>query len=437
MPNTSTTIETISQRTAILVSLQSSSHHPDDSLESLEELEHLLASLGVRAVATITQHRTEPRSNVVLGSGKLEGLRQMLQQQPDDSATIVVFDGQLSPGQQRNLAQELEVEVIDRTQVILRIFELRAKTRSAKLEIELARLKYELPRVRDETAGQRQSGGGARGGKGHTAAELRKQQLRKRLAALEFELETVSNLHQTRRLRRRAASRVALVGYSNAGKSAWMSALTGAEVSVEDRLFVTLDTTVRTLHPPVVPSIVVADTVGFLRNLPNELLASFRSTLAEALDAQLLLLVLDGAQPLWRSHLATTEEVLRQVHAEDIPRLVLINKCDRMTPSDEQSIAESESLKGALCVSAYTQEDVERVRRHIVAFFAGRLTRSELSVPFECASLRAEIWRDAQILEERYDELGMHLTVLAEASRLSSWLQQLSAPREEDDGDSS
>ncbi len=423
MPNTTTTSVTTSGRKAIVVSLQTSSDHRDESLESLRELEHLLAGLDTRVIATFSQHRSEPRSSVVLGSGKLNELREAIEQGSSDGETLVVFDGQLSPGQQRTIASELGVEVIDRTQVILRIFAQRARTHSARLEIELARLKYELPRVRDEAVGRRQAGGGGRGAKGHTASELRKQQIRKRLTAIEAALEATGGLQATRRERRQSVSRVALVGYTNAGKSTWMRALTGAEVTVQDKLFVTLDTTVRTLHPPTVPPITIADTVGFVRNLPHELLASFRSTLAEALDAQLLLIVVDGAHASWRSQLTTTEEVLRQVGAGDTPRLVLVNKRDRMTPSDERAV--SEHLPDAPRVSALVAEDVTRVWSRIGDFFATGLTRSELSVPFQCAALRAEIRRDARILEEHCDETGMHLTVLADAAHLNSWKKQL------------
>lgn len=409
---------------------------PRERLESAEnasvaELAHLLKGLGVRIGPVLHQRRTEPRGPATLGAGKLEELRQLLEAEREarEGPIVLVFDGELTPGQQRHLHREFQVEIIDRTQVILRVFGQRARTRTAQLEIELAELLYEAPRIRDEEAvGAKQAGGGGRAAKGHTSVELRKQQLRKRIAQLKQELSAAATMQQRRRKRRAQVSRVALLGYTNAGKSSWMRALTGADVEVKDALFATLDTTVRTLHPPTTPRIVIADTVGFLRRLPNHLLASFHSTLDEALDAELLIIVLDGSDPEWRTHLETTHDVLRAVDADDIPRWIIVNKRDRMT--EEARTELSLEHPDAPCVSAQSSADVASVRRRITQFFEARLDEARLLVPFDKASLRAEIWDTARVLEEHSDEAGTHLRVLAEAEQLERWRAQL--PRRPD-----
>jgi GTP-binding protein HflX len=365
---------------------------------------------------------------LVLGAGKLEELKGLLVDHGSetDNKVLLVFDGELSPGQQRNLARELSVEVLDRTQVILRIFSQRARSRTAQLEIELAGLKYEAPRIRDDEAlGDKQAGGGGRAAKGNTSVELRKQELKKRLAELKDEIEKAERSQAARRKRREQVSGVALVGYTNAGKSSWMRVLSGSEVLVQDALFATLDTTVRQLHPPTQPSIVVADTVGFLRNLPNHLLASFGSTLNEALDADLLLFVIDGSDPEWQAHLATTKDVLDKVGASEIPSIYVVNKLDQMTA--EQKELTLSQLPDALLVSSRDEADVQKVRQKIIAFFDERLTEAELRIPFSLAALRAEIRSSARILSEDFDETGGLLRVRADEGSLKKWRERLEA----------
>ena len=426
MTKARTLVTNDSQPTAIIIATQSPANSEAEMRASHAELEHLLRGIGVRSGPTVYQRRAEPHAATVLGAGKLEELKAIVDGLSEDreAKLVLVFDGELSPGQQRNLAREFDVEVIDRTQVILRVFAQRARTRTAQLEIELVQLQYEAPRVRDDEAvGTRQSGGGGRAAKGHTSVELRKQQLRKRLTALREELASAVGMQSRRRMRREQVSRAALVGYTNAGKSSWMRALTKSEVLVQNALFATLDTTVRVLHPATTPRIMMADTVGFLRNLPNHLLASFRSTLDEALDADLLVLVVDGSDPEWAVHLETTREVLRQVEALELPNLILVNKMDQMSELAQSTL--SEALPDALMVSARSDDDVARVHRHIANFFEQRLEAAELLIPFEKSALRAEIWANARVLSEHCDETGARLCVRAESVLLSQWARQL------------
>ena len=410
----------------VMIAVQGPTQSEAQTQASLLELAHLLDGLGATSHQTFVQRRSDPPGPLVLGAGKLEELRAAIEaakQQEEDEAQgriLLVFDGELSPSQQRNLTREFDVEVLDRTQVILRIFSQRARTRTAQLEIELAEIQYESPRIRDDEAlGDKQAGGGGRAAKGHTSVELRKQELRKRVAVLRDELAKADKTQQARRARREQVSRVALVGYTNAGKSSWMRVLTGSDVLVQDALFATLDTTVRALHPPSHPRIVIADTVGFLRNLPNHLLASFRSTLEEALDAQLLAVVIDGSDPEWAAHLDTTTSVLSEVGAGDLPVLHLVNKVDRITPEQRTELARA--LPDALFVSSRSEADVVTARKRIVEFFDAQLSEAVLRIPFTHAALRAEICANARVLSEHYDEDGGLMRVRAEQAVLERW----------------
>lgn len=413
---------------ALLFTVYSSDQSEHEVKASLAELVHLLKGLGavVPKDGILMQRQNQPSGSTVLGSGKLEELREMLkyQQEHQSGKVLVVFDGELTPGQQRNLSREFDVEVMDRTQVILRIFSQRARTRTAQLEIELAELKYEAPRLRDDEAlGDKQGGGGGRAAQGNTSVELRKQELRRRLAELREEIEKAERGQAARQKRRQQVSAVALVGYTNAGKSSWMRALTGSEVLVQDALFATLDTTVRQLHPPSNPRVVVADTVGFLRNLPNHLLASFGSTLDEALDADLLMIVVDGSDPEWSAHLDTTSEVLNKVGAGEIAVLHVVNKLDQMSEEAQQLIRTR--LPDALFVSSRSEQDIARVRQKIVDFFDGQLSEAEFLVPFSQAALRAEICAQARVISESYDENGGLMRVRADAPSLARWKAKL------------
>lgn len=411
---------------AVLFALHTPEKNERQVTASLAELDHLLRGLGAVPGARLIQRQKQPLGAQVLGSGKLDELRQLLEehQEAPDTKVLLVYDGELTPGQQRHLSRTFAVEVLDRTQVILRIFSARARTKTAQLEIEAASLRYETSRVIDDDAlADRQAGGGGRGGKGHTSVQLRKQELRKRLAEIRVELEHAERAQDARRARREDANKVALVGYTNAGKSSWMRALSESEVLVEDALFATLDTTVRRLHPPTKPGVVIADTVGFLRDLPNHLLASFRSTLREALDAQLLVLVIDGSDPEWPAHLNTTHSVLEQVGAQDIPVFYLVNKLDQM---DELACRRlQQELPSALLVSSRDPSDVARIHRAIGEFFANRLSEAELRVPFHHAALRAEILAEARVLSETFDETGGLIHLRADEAALARWRARL------------
>lgn len=433
---------------ALIVAIQTPFQTDVEVSTSRGELEQLLAGLGIRVQASVVQRRHDHHDLRVLGSGKLEEVQRLLGKAPasDDDAEpaepdseraaragrsvpeeppwLVVFDGELTPGQQRALAEALDTEVVDRTQVILSVFERRARTRVAQIEIELARLEYEAPRIRDQKGLlAQQAGGGGRGGKGHTGAELKKQELRRRMSALRSELEQAQRSQQTRRQRRQQVERVALVGYTNAGKSSWMRLLTGGDIYVEDALFATLDTTVRALSPATSPRVVVADTVGFLRNLPNHLLASFRSTLDEALDADLLLVVVDVSDPEWQAQLEVTREVLSEVGGDSIPSVVLLNKADRLAPD---ALDEAHKLVDrSVIVSAKDPESPKRVRQLIIDALDAQRELAELHIPYQAGAIFGSIHQGAHVLAERFDELGTTLQLRARAEFIAAWRKQI------------
>lgn len=432
---------------ALVIAIQTPFQTDVEVSTSQDELKQLLAGLGIPVEASVVQRRHDHHDLRVLGSGKLEEVQQLVGTAPADDANaespsaverparrerpapeqrpwLVVFDGELTPGQQRSLAQALDTEVVDRTQVILSVFERRARTRVAQIEIELARLEYEAPRIRDQKGLlAQQAGGGGRGGKGHTGAELKKQELRRRISALRIELEQAQRSQQTRRQRRQQVERVALVGYTNAGKSSWMRLLTGGEVYVEDALFATLDTTVRALSPATSPRVVIADTVGFLRNLPNHLLASFRSTLDEALDADLLLVVVDVSDPEWQSQLEVTREVLGEVGGEAIPSVVLLNKADRLSP---EALDEARKLvTQSVVVSTKDPESPARVRQVIVDALDAQRELVELHIPYQAGAIFGSIHQGAHVLAERFDEAGTTLQLRARAEFIAAWRKQI------------
>jgi GTP-binding protein HflX len=331
---------------------------------------------------------------------------------PGELATVVLFDHDLTPSQLRAVEAATEAEVLDRSSVILSIFQRHARTREAQLQVEIARLTYLAPRLRAAGAGQdRQRGGIGGKGAGESAIELDRRRVRDRIAELERELVVVRREADTRRARRGQTDTVALVGYTNAGKSSLMRALTGSEIYVADQLFATLDTTVRVLQPETRPRILVSDTVGFIKKLPHDLVASFRSTLEEARDAALLLHVVDASDPAWRAQLAVTREVLAEIGATESPSLLLLNKVDRL--SEEQALALAAELPEAIQLSAKRPEDVARLHASIVAFFERTMVEAELVVPYTRQRLVHEIHESCRVLAETHEEAGTRLRVRA------------------------
>ncbi|HSJ82080.1 MAG TPA: GTPase HflX [Thiobacillus sp.] len=435
---------------------------------SLTELRELAKTLGFTVIRTFTQKRSGFDSTAYLGVGKRQEIRHFVSgeaanetepdrapQNPlhrlstlveglDDEVSphpidVVFVDHEISPSQARNLEKEVGCQVMDRTMVILEIFHRNARSPAARAQVEIARLAYMAPRLREAAKlagpqGRQRSGVGGRGaGESHT--ELDKRKIRDRIAELQKEITAMDADRKTQRARRQAhqgLASVALVGYTNAGKSTLMRALTGSEVLVANKLFATLDTTVRTLHPESVPRVLVSDTVGFIKNLPHGLVASFKSTLEEALDASLLLHVIDASDPGFERQIETTEDVLKEIGAQDVPRLRIFNKIDHVGDAAAQAECEATlraSYPDCIVMSARRPDDVAKLHKAILAFFQQDLVEAELFLPWSAQQLRGEIFARCEVLEERADEEGAFFRVRGEQETLDSLREQFGQAR--------
>lgn len=319
---------------------------------------------------------------------------------------MVVFDCDLSPSQIRNVETALGVPVLDRTGVIIEIFNRHAKTRAARLQVEIARQTYQAPRLRETGVGKgHQSGRGT----GETSVETEKRKVRDRLAELRRELQAVQKEEEQRRTKRAELLGAALVGYTNAGKSSLMRALTGSDVLVEDKLFATLDTTIRALQPETQPRILITDTVGFIHKLPHDLVASFRSTLDEARGAALILYVVDAADRNFRSQLAVVREVLGEIGADKTPHLLILNKADCLSEWQRQVLRAE--YPDAVLTSTRSPEDMRGVSERIIHFFEKDMIEKEILVPYKAQGVIREMRLNMKILKESFSEEGILLLV--------------------------
>jgi GTP-binding protein HflX len=427
---------------AILVGVQTPDVDDVAHAASMEELGRLVNTLGYDVVGTMSQKRDEIDGATVLGKGRLAELAQMTggtgvvgsmaiphkskararfeeadakkpgapQVEPDPEGQprpeFVIVDHDISPSQARNLERATGARVLDRTGVIVEIFHRHAHSREAKLQVEMARLKYTAPRLRESSAGgERQQGYGA----GESDLELDRRKIRDRLAELKQQLDDIKRDSDQRRSARRDQLRVALVGYTNAGKSSLMRALTGSQVLVADKLFATLDTTVRALQPETRPRVLISDTVGFIRKLPHDLVASFRSTLAEALEASLLLFVVDASDPAHESQLEVSRKVLQEIDTDVVPSRLLFNKVDRVSEADRAALRAKHP--DAILLSAKSPEDVAALRETIIGFFEASMVEEELVLPYSKQGLLSDVYENARVLSEDYDATGRIMKV--------------------------
>jgi GTP-binding protein HflX len=399
---------------------------PDDG--SLEEFSDLARSAGATVAATLNARIDKPNPATLIGSGKLEEVKAACEA---TGADLVLVNHPLSPGQERNLEKALQRRVVDRTGLILDIFAQRARSHEGKLQVELAQLKHMATRlVRGWTHLERQRGGsiGLRG-PGETQLETDRRLLQKRVEQLQKRLDKVDVQHtQMRRARVRSElPRVALVGYTNAGKSTLFNALTGADAYADDRLFATLDPTVRRIALPG-GSVVLADTVGFVRDLPHELVAAFRSTLSEAREADLLLHVVDAADPLRDERIAQVDAVLQEIGAGDIPQLLVFNKIDRieeMAPRhDRPGSGVDGSARERVWLSARDGSGLTLLRDALGLRLGLRRIQAELRLPQASGRLRARLHEIGAVRGEHHDEHGWTLRLdLAEADALRLSMQ--------------
>jgi GTP-binding protein HflX len=466
---------------AVLLGVQLPGVSDGEFESSLEELARLAKTLGFEVIGRVTQKRAKMAPSAVIGTGKLRELSKWtggtgevpigprgkkgpvadavdpadeaagddpedrfvsdgdfdesaIEQHdgpvdtddaPDEAgipdgprATLVLVDHDISPSQARNLERATDAEVLDRTAVILAIFQRHARSREARLQVEIARLEYMAPRLRETGAGRDRQGGGIGGrGAGESSSELDRRKVRDRIAELRAELEGIERNSESRRKRRGDVHTVALVGYTNAGKSSWMRVLTGSDVLVEDKLFATLGTTVRVLQPEKSTRVLVSDTVGFIKHLPHDLVASFRSTLDEARNCDLLVHVVDASDPAFASQIEVTCEVLASIGADTSERLMVLNKADRL---DELSRARFKAAyPEALLLSMKDPADVAVLRERLVDFFERDLEEAELIVPYSRQKVVAQAHESGHVLSEEHDADGTRLRVRASAPVLA------------------
>ncbi|MEO8550714.1 MAG: GTPase HflX [Kofleriaceae bacterium] len=452
--------------TAVVVAVQLPGVTDGELESSITELERLAKTLGLEPIGRVIQRRAKLASGVVLGEGKLvelakwtggtgeitkyvrpgskqadaaliaeddEDAAEEAEEETDEPAAAptrrakaVLVDHDLTPTQQHNLETATGVDVLDRTAVIVEIFHRHAKTREARLQVEVARLRYLAPRLRAAGGGGDRVRGGVGGkGAGESSLELDRRRIRDRIAELRDELSRIGGGSKIRRERRSDLPTVALVGYTNAGKSSLMRALTSSEVLVADKLFATLDTTVRRLVPPTEPPILVTDTVGFIKKLPHDLVASFRSTLEEAAEADLLLHVVDASDAAHADQLAVTREVLREIDADRAPSWLLLNKIDRVDEATREAL--SDHYPDAIQLSAKAPADVIALRDRLIEHLGGKIEETQLEVPWAQQRLVHAIHERTTVLEEQHDETGTRLRVRAPANVLDSLRAELTA----------
>jgi len=390
---------------------------PDRSLparlahEHMEELHRLTDTAGGRVVGVMVQRIDGPTPQTYIGSGKVEELRQLV---VEKEADLVIFDDELKPDQAKNLEEGLGVRIMDRSELILDIFASRARTREAKLQVELAQLQYLLPRLaRMWTHLSRIRGGIGLRGPGETQIETDRRLINRRIAALRKQLKSVAEARATQRKGRRGEFRAALVGYTNAGKSSILRSLSGSDVFVEDRLFATLDSATRQVELGTGYACLLTDTVGFIRKLPHHLVASFRSTLEEAREADLLLHVIDASHPDWEEQKEVVDEVLEELELDQTPQILVFNKVDRLTHGEEEALRDrirAFDQTPAVFVSAVADDGLEPLIEAMRARVRQRYPRVELSLPAAGGELLASLHREGEVLEQRGNGARIRVT---------------------------
>jgi GTP-binding protein HflX len=431
---------------AVLVGVVTQGVTEQENEESLVELGRLVTTLGYEVVHKLSQRRASTSGANVLGGGKLaelgkltggkgtvekaafrkkskaaerfaeaeqedeeepeedEGSEDTETEKPKVLANVVVFDCELSPSQLANVKRATGVEVLDRTGVIIQIFGRHAKSRIAKLQVEIAKLRYLAPRVREA------GGGGDRvGTAGETTLELDRRKIRDRIAELKIESAQLQKEQSSKREQRSESRSVALVGYTNAGKSSLMRVLTGSESLVADKLFATLDTTVRAMQPATVPKILISDTVGFIKKLPHDLVASFRSTLDEAANASLLLFVVDASDANFRAQLQVTEEVLGSIGVENIPRQLILNKIDLLNSNELAALAQE--FPEAFALSTRNPDNIAALRDRIVELMEQGMVDQEMFVAYSAQGVVGKLRSSVRVLKERCDNDGITFEV--------------------------
>ena len=393
-------LETPRER-AILVGAPRKSEPVQVTDEHLEELERLADTAGVEVVGTMVQRIDKPHPRTYIGEGKAEELKA---QAAAEGATLVIFDDELSPAQGRNLEKEVGTRLMDRAELILDIFATRARSAESRAQVELAQLQYMRPRLTRMWAHlSRIRGGPGMRGPGETQLETDRRMVDIRIARLKDDLERVARHRQTQRKGRAGELRVSLVGYTNAGKSSILRAVSGADVFVEDRLFATLDPTTRDVDVGEGYDVLLTDTVGFIRKLPHHLVASFRATLEEAAEADLLLHVIDSSHPGWEEQKDVVDGVLADLKMREQPQVLVFNKVDRLTHGEEEALHQRDFGRRAIFTSTVEPAGMDPLRELLRDEARKLRPDTRITLDSSQGALLAEIYRDGEVLE-REDE---------------------------------
>jgi GTP-binding protein HflX len=413
----------VDRQRALLVGTGVGAHTVEEAEQSLDELALLTDTAGAEPVATELQRRDRPDPATYVGKGKVAELAELAEALDVD---VVVFDDELTPAQQRNLERAFERDVVDRVALILDIFAQHATSQEGMLQVELAQLRYRLPRLRGRGVQLSQQGAGiGTRGPGETQLEVDRRRILRRIIKLERDLDHLARTRATQRKarQRRSIPTIALVGYTNAGKSTLLNRLTSADVLVEDRLFSTLDATTRRLRLPGGETVLATDTVGFVRRLPHELVEAFRSTLEEAADADLVVHVVDGSAPDPEAQIDAVHEVLDEIGAADVPELLAVNKIDDAPHGAIDDLLAAHD--GAVAISARTGEGIDKLTDAIAARLRALSPIYELLVPYDRGDVLAALHRDGEVLVEVHDDAGTRVRVRlpeAVASRVDEFV---------------
>jgi GTPase len=375
--------------------------------EDLDELAALADSAGAQPVARGVQSRREPDTTTYVGKGKVEEVHRELHRH---GADLVIFDHELTPGHLRSLEERLKVKVIDRTALILDIFALHARSRDGKAQVELAQLNYLLPRLRGWGEAMSRLGGGiGTRGPGETKLEVDRQHIRRRIAKLRVDIKDLGRTRDVKRARRQDSEipAIAIAGYTNAGKSTLMRRLTGADVTIANQLFATLDPTVRRIELPGKRRVTVGDTVGFVSKLPHDLVEAFRSTLEEVTLSDLIVHVADGSSSAVDEQIDSVRRVLEEIGAAGMPEVLAMNKIDRMSGSERARLARRHP--GSVAVSALTGEGIDGLLEAIALAVPRPPVDVWLVVPWDRGDLVSMLYRDAEVLEATAEPEGTRL----------------------------
>jgi GTP-binding protein HflX len=391
--------------------------------EHLSELKQLAETAGATVVGQITQNLRKINPQYFIGKGKA---LQIIEQAKTLNVELIIFDDELNPGQVKNFLQLAKnIKIIDRNGLILDIFRKHAQTREAKTQVELAQLEYILPRLtRQWSHLERQMGGiGTLAGMGEAQIEVDRRLIRQRISKLKKELTYIEKERQTQSKRRKDEYRVALVGYTNAGKSTLMRALSGEDVFIQDQLFATLDTTIRKVQLDKYHSILLSDTVGFIRKLPHDLVASFRSTLLEVLESNLILVVLDAASDQVSEHMNTIEEVLKELGAERHKALTVLNKIDLILENRRMNFLKRK-YPDAIMVSAKDQLRLDHLIAELIKTMNADYKTVEITFSYEQGKELAKAQENVEVLERHYQNDSIRLKIKGRRNRVNQIINQ-------------